>query len=326
MKNQFPSTKQILNLSMINNFTILVSVFILSIFISPYYINGDQYHYRKVYEGLVDLSLMDGFVFYTMNLDSKEVVHFFLSWIFSNLNIDKDIFIAFSNALLAYGIVMLLRKWKVSIFIIALLVLTNFYFYVLYFAAERLKYGFIFLIFSLLYSRYIYLFATLSIFSHIQMSVIYLSILFDNVMKHISNAVFYQKINKNFLFIFLISIVTIYILSFYLGSHFSSKFEHYNKEHGVFEIAKIFIFFILSLWYSKNKKEVTMIFFPLFIAVFLIGGERVNMIGYFVFLYYALPINKGFNFGVLLTSAYFLAASFGFAINIIEHGDGFYGN
>ena len=69
-----------------------------------------------------------------------------------------------------------------------------------------------------------------------------------------------------------------------------------------------------------------MIFFPLFIAVFLIGGERVNMIGYFVFLYYALPINKGFNFGVLLTSAYFLAASFGFTINIIEHGDGFYGN
>jgi len=46
--------------------------------------------------------------------------------------------------------------------------------------------------------------------------------------------------------------------------------------------------------------------------------------GYFVFLYYALPVNKGINAGVLVTSAYFINASYGFMVNIFQHGNGFY--
>jgi hypothetical protein len=81
----------------------------------------------------------------------------------------------------------------------------------------------------------------------------------------------------------------------------------------------------LTLWYAKKKKEVVLIFIPLFVSVYLIGGERVNMMGYFVFLYYVLPIKKGFNMGILTTSAYFLYVTYMFMINVIEYGDGFYG-
>ena len=48
------------------------------------------------------------------------------------------------------------------------------------------------------------------------------------------------------------------------------------------------------------------------------------MIGYFVFLYYALPIRNGLNIGVVATSIYFLFASLNFLTKVIEHGDGFY--
>ncbi len=306
------------------NLIIVAIVFVLSISISPYYTHGDQYHYRKVYEGLQGLSLFDGFIFYTLNLDSKEVVHFFFSWVGSNQGIDKDLLMALSNSFLAYGIIVLLRKWKVSIFIISLLLLSNFYFYVLYFSAERLKFGFIFLIFSFAYIRYSYIFSILSIVSHAQMLIVYLSILFNVIIKNIINTIRVKYIKKSFLYILVVSMIIFSIVFYYLGTHIAAKFEHYRGEHNISELLKIFVFFIFSLWYSKNRKEVLFLFLPLFMAVLLIGGERVNMIGYFVFLYYALPVKKGFNIGIISTSVYFLFASVGFTINVLEYGDGFY--
>jgi hypothetical protein len=37
----------------------------------------------------------------------------------------------------------------------------------------------------------------------------------------------------------------------------------------------------------------------------LVGGDRVNLFGYFLFLFFALPVRKGFNFGVIATLVYF---------------------
>lgn len=73
----------------------------------------------------------------------------------------------------------------------------------------------------------------------------------------------------------------------------------------------------------KNKLQVFLIFIPLFGAVYFLGGERVNMMGYFVFLFYALQHKRGFNLGILATSAYFLYVNIIFVDNIIKHGEGF---
>ena len=59
------------------------------------------------------------------------------------------------------------------------------------------------------------------------------------------------------------------------------------------------------------------------IAVFMVGGDRVNIFGYFAFLYYGLQIRRGWNFGVLATSLYFTYSSIGFLINVFQLGDGF---
>ena len=60
------------------------------------------------------------------------------------------------------------------------------------------------------------------------------------------------------------------------------------------------------------------------IAVGIFGGERVNMFGYFVFMYFALQVNRGVNLGVILTTLYFSYQTYFFVENIILYGDGFY--
>lgn len=312
-----------LRLSTIANISLCLSIFLISLLIGPLYVDGDQYAYRITYEGLKGLNVVDGFIFYTFNLSSKEFIHFFLSWGASNLEIKKDLFIAFSNTILAYGVIMLLRKWKVSFFVIALLLLTNFYFFVLYFAAERLKFGFIFFIFSLLYVRFFHFFALLSVTSHIQLLIFYISILFQWLSEQIIIIVSRGIIKKSLkIIVILILLIGLFVI---LGEHILKKFLAYS--HGTIDVSgllKSSIFFVLSLIYSKNKREVIFLFIPLVVGIILIGGDRINMMGYFVFLYYALPVKNGINFGILITSTYFIFASFEFVIKIMEYGNGFY--
>jgi len=121
--------------------------------------------------------------------------------------------------------------------------------------------------------------------------------------------------------------IILFLIYSTLSGHLESKFQHYHEiaGHELADLVRIFALFILTLWYAKDKEEVVFIFIPLFVSVYLIGGDRVNMLGYFVFLYYALPVRKGFNVGILVTSSYFLFVTYDFVVKIIEYGDGFHG-
>lgn len=312
----------------IENTIITLCVFVLSLTISPYYIYGDQFHYREAYSGIVDLNLKDAYKFYVFNTSGKEVIPFFLSWLASNQDLDKDIFIAFSNAALAFFSILLMRKLKVSIWIIAVLLLTNYYFYVLYFAAERLKFGFIFFLLSILYMRHFYIFSFLAILSHIQMIIFYASMSFSSFFEEIIKKLIKGKVTKRGIGILFLSFLIIFIVYFTMWGHLQSKFQTYYDiaNHNITDLIKVFLLYIMTWWYSRNRYESTLIFIPLFISVFLVGGERINVMAYFIFLYYALPIKKGFNMGILSTLVYFMYAGFNFMINIIEYGVGYYQN
>jgi hypothetical protein len=300
-----------------------VLVFIFSLAICPYYINGDQIVYIKLYEGLRGLNIIEGFVFYASNIDSKEFGHFFLSWLSSNCHIEKDLFIAISNAFLAYFLLSLFQKWRVSAIIAVMLITTNFYFIVLYFAAERLKFGVIFLVLSILYIDKIkrfYVFVFLSIISHIQMLGIYIPIFFNVFVKQLSKLFRTEKISRYILFIFPFLFIPVLLMA----DQIFIKIQACLNVRDLVEIVKSLLFFLLAFWYSKKKIETILLFLPLIIAVFLLGGNRLNMFGYFIFLYYALPFRGGFNFGVLATSAYFAYSSIGLIANIMEYGNGFF--
>lgn len=314
----FTINKQIL-LNAIVGLMVALSAFIFSLLIDPYYTGGDPSLYRKAYVELARLNLIDGYIYYSLILDSKEFAHFYLAWLASNLHIERDIFNGVSSAILAYVAMMLFHKRQASPFIAALIILTSFYFILLYTTTERLKIGMIFFCLSMLYinkPKRFYIFALLASISHIQIILLYLFMLFPYLANGFRKLLLSGKISKNLLLI----IILISLPLVLVASQISSKFSSYYGIGDLNDLVRVFPFLFLSLWYSKNKTEVLHIFFPLIIAVLLLGYGRLNIFAYFIFLYYALPVNKGFNVGIILTTVYFLFSSIAFITRIIELG------
>lgn len=298
-------------------------IFLYSLAIGPFATEGDQIHYRKIYEAIGSMPITDAFAYYLMNLDSKEVVHFLLSWVFSSIGTEKDLFIALSNAVLAYLSTILLLRLNASKIIIFIIISSSFYFNVLYFSAERLKYGFIFFIWSLLYlnnAKTFYFLAFTSILSHAQMLISYISIAFNKVMQMVERLLMKGLLSKSLFSLVFLGI----ILAIIIGPHVLHKFAAYKAELELLDLAKILIVMLLTILYGQSRKQVIYLFIPLVFIVLLIGGDRVLMLGYFVFLYVGVQVNRGFNLGTILISIYFSAKSIGFVINLVAHGNGFY--
>lgn len=298
-----------------------LAVFALSMIVGPYYVAGDQTYYREVYEKLETLSLTEGYVYYYQRLMSFEYTHFFLSWVASKA-LGKDLFIAIVNSALACTALVLLRRWRVSIVVAALLVLTNYYFLVFYFAAERLKFGMLFLLLSFCFiekRRLFYLFALIAVLSHVQVFVFYVCIWFCLFLGSFKRLITSGRVSIRFLFTILVGGGMVLIMT----DQLLLKLSSYLGVRSITESVQILAFLVLALGYSDDKYETVVMFTPLIIAVMIVGGSRINFFGYFLFLYYALRVRNGLNFGVILTSAYFLFASAGFITRIIKNGDGF---
>lgn len=311
-----------LSIKFLSKLGVSIFVFYASLFIGSLYINGDQGHYRAVYDGLKGLNLIEGFIFYTSNLDSKELLHFIFSWFASNLNFDKDYFYSFINGLIAYFMIRLFGIHKVSLIVAISVVLTNFYFLVLYFAAERLKIAFLFAILSLIYyknGKHFLIYTFLSILSHIQVLIAYGSILFARLLTSIVDKSKWTVANLLYLFL---AIIPLYLMSDQIYSKYLT-YSDFTSENITADIIRITAFYVMTLWYSRNRIFVTMIFAPIYLIVFFIGGSRVNMIGYLVFLYYASNINHGLNFGMLITGLYFAFKSIDFVSSIYTFGEAF---
>lgn len=318
MKNNFILKQN----ELINLIFILIPVFLISIWLLEYYLLGDQIHYIKTYEALADLSLKEGYDYYNGALSSKELIHFLLSWLLSDY-INKNLFISIANILLAYFTVKLLTKWKVSFVIIFFIVVLNFYFIVLYTGAERLKFGILFLVISFYYfnnKKIFILFSVLAILAHTQTIIIYGSILVYFFTKQIIYAMKFMKIKKSvFYLIFLIILVFPLIYE-----QLVNKFFAYFYINSFLELYQWSLLFLLSLLYSRNKSQTILIFLVLCVITLLVGGSRVNMMSYFVFLYYGLQYKHGLNMGVIITSIYLFFKSIPFVYSIYMHGDGFY--
>lgn len=304
-------------------------VFIYSLYVGQFATGGDQTVYRAIYEKIGELSFNEAYLFYFHWINSKEIVHFVFSFIFSSNGIDKDLFIAISNGVLAYVSAAVLLQFNASKIIVFAIILTSFYFNVLYFSAERLKFGFIFLMLSILFKDrkvLFYILSLTSIFSHAQMAINYLAFMFSLLVKQIKRMLVLGKISKNILVITFIILICGLLIWFFseLGTHMINKFQDYIGETQLFDIAKILSIMCLAVFYSKNNWEAFWTFVPLVVLVSFLGSDRILMIGYFLFLYYGLQVNRGLNLGVISTSIYFSLKSIGYLKGIIYFGNGFY--
>ncbi len=299
----------------------------LSMIILPHYQGGDQLFYRETYSLLSDLDFIKGYKVYFLNLGATEPIYYLIIWISSHIGIDKDIFIAIANSILTYVALGLLIRRNVSLLISAIVVLTNYYFWVMYTGAERLKFGFIFLIISLYSIKNLKRFSTIAVLSHFQTTLIYIPMLFSYVVKSIMPIISSKKVRTGSMIISILTLIFLLVFVVIFYSQILSKVQYYFI-NGESHLYKIFLFMLLTIIYAgkkQNIENVVLLFIPLIILTFIVGDERVNMMGYFIFLYYAVQVNKGINMGVLVSSLYFIVKTYFFMDNILVHGDGFYG-
>ena len=310
----------------ISGFTIFS--FIFSLVIAPLYYDGDQIYYTEAYRAVKNVNLIEGFFMYRAQVSSQEPIHFFIVWLFSNLGVQKSLVMALANAMLTNVVMRLLIKWRVLIIIIIAVVIFNFYLLVLFFSAERLKFSFLFFFSSILFvekkKKSLFL-AMLSIATHVQISLMIIANSFGNFMIGFSNFVktkrFKFKIGR------VITILFFLLIFLYLRDHIFSKFSSYSEvseSKGLLQnIWQPVIFLLLSLLYSNNKWQTVFIFSIIILSASMVGSERVTMMAYFYFMFYALRHKRGMNMGVLLSIFYFGIKSIFFLANIVKYGHGF---
>lgn len=306
------------------SFLTILCVFLISLFFIPYYIYGDQVHYHRIYDGVSYFNLSDAYSFYKANIDSQEPVYFLLSWVSSTLGIDKIYFVTFFNVLLSFFAYKYFTKIGGHPFVVFLIVTFGYYSYVLFFAAERLKFGFLFLLIGLLYSKRRYIFYVVSVLSHAQMIALLSSFVVFRFKDDVLNILRNNKVSKNTLFLLMSGAIVSVLVFFIMREHLLSKINSYFELKGVFELIKLGAFFILSYFYAKDKSNAVALFVPLFFLVLIFGGERINFLGYFVFLYFSLQYKKGFNLGSVLVNSYFFYTGAVFLWKIVKYGNGFY--
>ncbi|TXY51719.1 hypothetical protein [Vibrio cholerae] len=309
----------------IDSIAIGLSFFIFSIIFSNMYYSGDQIAYGYFYDNVSKFSFLDAVAFYKNSLDSQEPLYFILVYLFSSL-FDKNFLFSVLNALLASSIYLLLKKINVSKFIIAMLG-CNFYLYVLFFSAERLKVSFLFLVLSFLFDNKILsrLSILLSILTHVQTLLLILLAQykrFDNFLFRI------KRLRLGYLNSDFITLISVFILTclftMVMWGHLSHKAMHYySNMSSVSAIIKPLIFTLISIPYAKNKYQALFVGGTVMLVSIFFGSERLVIFSYLVFLYYALSYNNGFNFWVVLTSAYFSVKGIMFLMSIYYFGDGF---
>ena len=307
-----------------SRYLLLVTVFAISMVVGALYTEGDQYIYARVYDAIGSLTLAEAFVFYTQSLSSIEIVHFIFIWSLSSY-FPKILLFSIVNTIFAGLIVRVFDLIKVNFLVTCVFLLSNFYIYVLFFAAERLKFGFFLLALGLCIQsgkilKNSLLFLSMS--AHFQMILVYAPKAFEVAIASLVRLVKVQRFNPKIL-IFLLLLLTFFPL---ISDGLNTKLQAYTYRGDAFDYLRISCFLLLTVWYAKKEhdvRSVILMFFVLYIAVFFVSGDRVNMIAYGYFLYYALRCRNGLNMGILLTSIYFFGKTALFLISINQFGHGF---
>lgn len=297
--------------------------FYFSLYIFPYYTDGDQYHYIKFYEGIGEYGFKEAYSFYGSATGAQEPIYFFLVFLMHSV-VEKEVLFSILNAVFVYFLTKLLLRERLYPFIIFCLFF-NFYFLVLFFSAERLKLAVLFAVLGLYYEKKKYgtLFFIISLITHLQSIILIISLRMKGFLKLMKSF-----LAGNFMRMFIVGaiIISVIFVGFiYLQNQIIYKLQVYSENGGFINIIKPTILMLLTVFFNRKKTLLILLTnFPLIIASILLGEERIVIFSYFIMLYHTHHLNRGFNVPVILTSCYFIYQGFGFLEQIIEFGDGFY--
>lgn len=295
-----------------------------SYFLISGYIAGDQLFYRDFYEASANLNFNEAYLMARWKLGSSEPLSIFLLWMGSNLGIEKDIYITIYNVFLLFLVFCLCRKFHAGM-VVFLFLVVNYYLIVLMTGAERLKFGYIFLLMAFLAEGKIrVLLIGCSMFAHFQMILLVPSVLMAVYHSALSRAVSSFRVKKNILYVTFASVLLAALLMWRFHNAILSKLEAYTM--GGIEITSFFGFMVLTaiaLISTNNWRRMLYCLLPFLVYITIVGEDRVNMIAV-TFVVGMLLFEKRLArpFPMILL-AYFAFKSVGFVRNIVVYGDGF---
>ena len=301
-------------------YAVFVAVF--SYFMYAVYIGQDLKLYAYYYNNLPNKTLSEAFLFYRNTLGSKEPVYFIITFLAHDL-VSKEVLMSLSNSFLAYFISRLILNANINI-LVWFMVVTNYYLWVLYLPAERLKFGLMFILAAILYSRRRYFFYLLSVMSHIQ-SFISIYILLSFKVKYYISHFLRKPVHSTLSFLLMLTFI--FSLLYIMKDQLVMKFEaYYNKEFDFYGALKVVLFMFLSVLSFRNyidKLSLAYLFLPLVILSLLLGGDRIVMFAAVTFIGMSVYYKKGNCFSFYLVSIYFLAKSIEFFYNTFSKGYAF---
>lgn len=303
---------------------LFIGGYLASLLLLDAYSAGDQIHYGNYYNAIGNLSLIEAYRLQSDYLGSSELVYPAIAWIGAALGIDKIFYYSIWNASLITLVGILLQKSRSS-WIFTALIFTNFYFLVLLTGAERLKISYIFLVLSTISStRLRFVFGMLAPLAHFQSIINYLSLLtwkvtqrFDPIILRIDSVI---RLCVALLCAMLIS-----------GQFLQSRDVVYEKivvyisgSAGVLELFQILIVAIVGIIVLRRKSRFISAIAVIALFAFFLGGQRVNMIGVTMLIYFTLLERKTSHPLAICFMVVLSLKSVPFLSNIYLHGDGFY--
>jgi len=312
-------------LALLASILVFLYAFFISLYLLSAYVAGDQYHYRIFYEALGNSEVKDLLTLLRRYLSAGEPMSGLVLWIGANLGINKDIYIALLNSLLFLGMFAFCVKQRVNAFFFILLSF-NFYVFVLFTGAERLKIAFLFLIYAAYSKGWVSkVLLVLSVFSHFQTAIILVGTMFNRARSVVLDSLTRLKINKkDFVFIILL-IIIFFGLLINFGSIIIGKIEGYSKlSGGLLELTQLFLLSLVSVVVLKSKAEFFSYLLPIVFASIVVGSSRFNILAFFILLFFVAKQDKTSHPLILILMFYFSFKSFDFLNNILSYGDGFY--
>jgi hypothetical protein len=305
--------------------------FIFAIYLSSYYllelnIYGDQFEYIKLYQHLSQVGVDEIVELSQLYLGASEPLSVFIFWIGAKVGIDKVIYISLLNVIMCCSIILIARRAGCS-YLMMLLLLLNYYVIVLSTSAERLKIAYIFLLLGALFTgrtRLVLLFC--SPFCHLQSLIFLFCIIFSNYSKLITQYIANFRLRNLFRVSTLGGVVMMILLIIATFDGVRYKFSVYaSQSTPVVEFVNIGLLFIVALFVSGARREMSFLVLPLVPAIFFLGASRINMIGVTLVLFQLMKERKMNHFLIYIMMIYFVIKGILFVENLIAYGDGFGG-
>jgi hypothetical protein len=302
---------------------IFTLTFVLSYVVAPFHVGGDQAHYVRAYSAMAGLGFVEALNEYPTIIHTAEPVHLLIIWFFSSLGVEKNVLMATANAFLAVLFAKFLRQKGAGFWMVVWITFSAYYLQTMFFTLERTKFAFIFMLLYLLTQRRWWI--LVAVFTHSMM-------LIPLALNLIGQKLFGPKPQwhldplRSYLIKIvqaLLSIAFLLLLADNLGIHLYYKFLAYfneNLSNEAFEGWPLIALCCLTLMTSQNKRVTVLFYLGLLLLAMLMGSSRINMIGYFAYLYFSNFQHQAFKFSITMIGLYLLYKTVVYLANIYHFG------